>query len=72
MSTLEFLHLIFGERASIGKREVAKVLGISESKINQHIANNDLEYLPKFKRMGKGKNAKYIFPLTRVAEFLDS
>ena len=50
------------------KKELSKVLGISESTINLYISKNT--NLPDYKKMADGKNSRVMFPLINVAQFL--
>ena len=56
------------KRMSISKKELAKELGISQSSFNVRISKR--EGIPNFKKLGTAKNAKVIFNLLDVAEFL--
>lgn len=50
------------------KKELSKVLGISESTINLYLSKNI--NLPDYKKMTDGKNSRVMFPLVNVAQFL--
>ena len=50
------------------KKELSKVLGISESTINSYLSKNI--NLPDYKKMADGKNSRVMFPLVNVAQFL--
>ena len=50
------------------KKELSKVLGISESTINSYLSKNI--NLPDYKKMADGKNSRVMFPLMNVAKYL--
>lgn len=50
------------------KKELSKVLGISESTINLYLSKNI--NLPDYKKMADGKNSRVMFPLMNVAKYL--
>ena len=52
----------------LSKKELSKVLGISESTINLYLSKNI--NLPDYKKMADGKNSRVMFPLVNVAQFL--
>lgn len=52
----------------LSKKELSKVLGISESTINLYLSKNI--NLPDYKKMADGKNSRVMFPLINVAQFL--
>lgn len=52
----------------ISKKELANILKVSESTINNYISKN--QGIPKYKKLGESKNSKIIFNLIDVAEFL--
>jgi len=56
------------KRAVISKSEMAEELGISNSTLDLYIAKGT--GLPNYKKLGKAKNAKVVFNLIDVAEFL--
>ncbi len=56
------------KRAVISKAEMAEELGISNSTLDLYIAKGT--GLPNYKKLGKAKNAKVVFNLIDVAEFL--
>jgi len=58
------------KRATISKREMAHELNISYSTIDGWIARG--YGLPSYLKCGKAKNAKILFSLIDVAEFLSS
>lgn len=53
---------------SISKKEIAVELGVSYSSIDNYIARGF--GIPKYKKLGTSKNAKVVFNLIDVAEFL--
>jgi len=59
-------------KLALDKKELANELGVSVMNINRRIMQNDLESLPYFVRMGKGKKARYLFPISSIAQFLNS
>lgn len=56
------------KRAVISKSEMADELGISSSTLDLYISKGT--GLPNYKKLGKAKNAKVVFNLIDVAEFL--
>lgn len=56
------------QRAVISKVEMASELGISSSTLDLYIAKGT--GLPNYKKLGKAKNAKVVFNLLDVADFL--
>jgi predicted DNA-binding transcriptional regulator AlpA len=56
------------KRAVISKVEMANELGISSSTLDLYIAKGT--GLPNYKKLGKAKNAKVVFNLLDVADFL--
>lgn len=56
------------KRAVISKPEMANELGISSSTLDLYIAKGT--GLPNYKKLGKAKNAKVVFNLLDVADFL--
>ena len=52
----------------LSKKELSKVLGISESTINLYLSKS--VNLPDYKKMTDGKNSRVMFPLTNVAKYL--
>jgi len=56
------------KRAVISKLEMASELGISSSTLDLYIAKGT--GLPNYKKLGKAKNAKVVFNLLDVADFL--
>jgi predicted DNA-binding transcriptional regulator AlpA len=56
------------KRAVISKAEMADELGISSSTLDLYIAKGT--GLPNYKKLGKAKNAKVVFNLFDVADFL--
>lgn len=56
------------KKATLSKAELAKELGVSYSTIDTYIARG--YGLPNYKKLGQAKNAKMIFNIIDVAEFL--
>lgn len=56
------------KRVVISKAEMAEELGISSSTLDLYIAKGT--GLPNYKKLGKAKNAKVVFNLIDVSEFL--
>ena len=56
------------KRMTISKSEMSNELGISNSTLDLYIAKGI--GLPNYKKLGTAKNAKVIFNLLDVAEFL--
>lgn len=56
------------KRAVISKSEMAKELGISNSTLDLYISKGT--GLPNYRKLGKSKNAKVVFNLYDVADFL--
>jgi len=56
------------KRAVLSKSEMADELGISNSTLDLYIAKGT--GLPNYKKLGKAKNAKVVFNLLDVADFL--
>lgn len=56
------------KRAVISKAEMAEELGISNSTLDLYISKGS--GLPNYKKLGKAKNAKVVFNLIDIAEFL--
>jgi len=56
------------KKSTLSKREMANELGISYSTIDGYIAKG--YGIPNYKKLGNAKNAKVIFNIVDVAEFL--
>ncbi len=56
------------KKSTLSKREMANELGISYSTIDGYIAKG--YGIPNYKKLGKAKNAKVVFNILDVAEFL--
>ena len=56
------------KKASLSKKELAHELGVSYSSIDTYLARG--YGLPNYKKLGTAKNAKVIFNIVDVAEFL--
>ena len=57
-------------RAVLSKREIAQELNISLSTLDSYMAQGI--GLPKYKKLGKAKNARVIFNIYDVAIYLNS
>jgi len=58
------------KRMTISKNEMSSELGISNSTLDLYISKGI--GLPNYKKLGTAKNAKVIFNLVDVAEFLSN
>lgn len=58
------------KRMTISKSEMSNELGISNSTLDSYLARGT--GLPNYKKLGTAKNAKVIFNLLDVAEFLSN
>ena len=58
------------KKLGLNKTEVAELMGKSQTWINNRLEANDLESIPKFKRLGNGSRAHYIFPASSIADFM--
>ncbi len=56
------------KKLTLSKREMAHELGISYSTIDGYIAKG--YGIPNYKKLGKAKNAKVVFNIIDVSEFL--
>ena len=56
------------QKSTLSKKEMAHELGISYSTIDNYIAKGC--GIPNYKKLGTAKNAKVIFSITDIAEFL--
>lgn len=56
------------KRATIGKKEIAQELGVSLSTIDLYISKG--VGIPRYRKLGKAKNAKVVFNIVDLAEFL--
>ncbi len=56
-------------KITLNRKEVAQELSISLSTLERNLNENTLPL--KFKRIGNGPKARYIFPLKAVADYLD-
>ena len=56
------------KRAVISKSEMANELGVSNSTIDLYIAKGT--GLPNYKKLGNAKNAKVVFAIVDVSDFL--
>jgi len=56
------------KRLSIGKKEMANELNISVSTLNLYISKGS--GLPNYKKLGSAKNARVVFNIVDVAQYL--
>ncbi len=56
------------KKSTLSKKEMANELGISYSGIDNMIAK--AYGIPPYKKLGKSRNAKVVFPIIGVADFL--
>lgn len=56
------------KRATIGKKEMAVELGVSLSTIDLYMSKG--LGVPSYRKLGKSKNAKVVFNIVDLAEFL--
>lgn len=56
------------KKATLSKAEMAKELGISYSTIDSYISKG--YGIPNYKKLGTAKNAKVVFNIIDVSEFL--
>ncbi len=56
------------KKAVLTKKELAGELGIALSTLNSYMAKS--YQIPKYRRIGSAKNAKVVFPISSVANFL--
>ncbi len=57
------------KRITIGKKEMAAELGIGLSTLDKYIAQG--MGIPPYKKIGRAKNARLLFCICDVAEFLN-
>ncbi len=55
---------------TIGKKELSEILGTSVSFIDKAIMSGD--GIPNYKKLGSSKNAKVVFNLLDVADFISN
>jgi DNA-binding XRE family transcriptional regulator len=65
--TLKFLKETY-KKATMTKKEVAHELNVSESTISNRISKGI--DLPNYKKLGKEKSAKVVFPIVEVARYI--
>jgi len=58
------------DRTVIGKKEMANELNVSQSTLDLYISKGI--GIPRYKKLGKAKNARVIFNILDVAIFLNS
>ena len=56
------------KRATIGKKEIATELGISPSTVDLYISKG--MGIPPYRKLGTAKNAKVVFNIVDLAEYL--
>lgn len=66
-TTLDALQHKYGKLA-LSKRELAQELGMGLSTVSKMMAEG--MGIPNYKKLGTTKNARVVFPLTEVADFL--
>lgn len=70
-----FSKIIYNDLSSqfgytLTKKELAQVLKISVSSINNYIVKG--EGIPEYTKVGTGKNGKVLFPVVAVANYLSN
>lgn len=55
---------------TLTKKELAKVLNVSVSSINNYIVKG--EGIPEYTKVGTGKNGKVVFPVVNVVDYLSN
>jgi len=55
---------------TLTKKELAQVLKVSVSSINNYIVKG--EGIPEYTKVGTGKNGKVLFPVVNVADYLSN
>ena len=71
MTSIElYTDLLFKKynKTQLSKKEMASVLEISISTLDNLISKNDLPI--KYQRIGKTQKARFVFPLLEIANFL--
>ncbi len=63
----EYLQVKY-KRATIGKKEIATELGISPSTVDLYISKG--MGIPPYRKLGTAKNAKVVFNIVDLAEYL--
>ena len=56
-------------RTTLNRKEVAQELAISLSTLERHLNEGTLPI--RFKRIGNGPKAKYVFPIKAVSDYLE-
>ena len=75
MSKKFFSKIIYKDLSSLygftlTKKELAEVLKVSVSSINNYIVKG--EGIPEYTKVGTGKNGKVLFPVVNVADYLSN
>ena len=68
--TTTFQYLVQKYRSGLSRKELALELNISLSTLDRLLKIG--MGLPEYKRIGSGKRARIIFPVGKVAEFLEN
>ena len=58
------------QKATINKKELAHELGVSVSAVNNYIVKG--YGIPAYRKLGEAKNAKVVFALPCVADYLSN
>ncbi|QFR42883.1 hypothetical protein [Sulfurimonas xiamenensis] len=58
------------QKTTLNKKELAHELGVSVSAVNNYIVKG--YGVPQYKKLGDAKNAKVVFPLPCVADYLSN
>lgn len=58
------------QKSSLNKKELAKELSVSVSSVNNSIVKG--AGIPEYKKLGDAKNARVVFPIVCVAEYLSN
>lgn len=58
------------QKSTLNKKELAHELGLSVSAINNYIVKG--YGCPAYKKLGDAKNAKVVFPLPAIADYLSN
>lgn len=71
MTTVDlYIDLLFKKynKTQLSRKEMASVLEISLTTLDNLISKNDLPI--RFKRIGNSQKARYVFPILEIANFL--
>lgn len=69
-SQLHYENLSSRYGTNLTKKELAEVLKISVSSINNYIVKG--EGIPQYIKVGTGKNGKILFPVVNVVDYLSN